>query len=162
MAIPVADGFNITTNIPVDKRFIFNTVAERDALSELERYEGLVTYVKEGALLCHLKGGITNDKWFPVGEGNITGPASSVDNATAVFDGETGKSLRATGVKIDSNDNITGVSDLSSVSLTTTIFSLGASDVDGSWRFIVDEDSALIIQRRESGSWVPKQKLGGI
>lgn len=46
-------------------------------------------------------------------------------------------------------------------SILSSQFALGDTSLDGSWRLFVDEDSALLIQRRESGAWVNKQKLGG-
>lgn len=47
MAIEIQDGFEISTNKPVDSRYVFDTIAERNALDTLLIYEGLVTYVKE-------------------------------------------------------------------------------------------------------------------
>ncbi len=46
MAIKVASNFEVGTGLPIDDRYVFGTIAERDALEAGRLYEGLVTYVK--------------------------------------------------------------------------------------------------------------------
>lgn len=46
------------------------------------------------------------------GTGDVTGGASSTDNAVARHDGTTGKVIQDSGVIIDDSDNVTGVNDL--------------------------------------------------
>jgi hypothetical protein len=53
------------------------------------------------------------------GAGDVTGPASSADNAAARFDGLTGKIIQNSGVIIDDSDNITVPSLSTSVAVVT-------------------------------------------
>lgn len=148
MAIKVADGFEITTNIPVDKRFRFSTIAERDALSPLERYEGLVTYVEEGSLLCQLKGGITNDKWSPVGEGDVSGPSSTNDSRLVRWDGVTGKKLKNSGVILDDFDQMSGLESVTTTALNADLMRINESidsSATGENAMIVANNSRVIL-----------------
>lgn len=63
MAILLNDGFAIGTNIPVDSRFVVATLAARDALDPLVRYQGLATHVLEDGVTYRLIGGIDNANW---------------------------------------------------------------------------------------------------
>jgi len=45
--------------------------------------------------------------WAASGSGDVSGPASSTDNAIVRFDGTTGKLIQNSGVTIDDSDNIT-------------------------------------------------------
>ena len=49
---------------------------------------------------------------------DVTGPASSTDNAVARFDLATGKVLQNSGVIIDDSDNITGVASINTITAT--------------------------------------------
>ncbi len=46
MAIKVASNFEVGTGLPIDSRYVFESVAERDAIEPGRLYEGLVTFVK--------------------------------------------------------------------------------------------------------------------
>lgn len=50
--------------------------------------------------------------FYEASSGDVTGPASSTDNAIARYDGTTGKLLQDSGVLIDDTDNVTGVTSL--------------------------------------------------
>ncbi len=47
MAIKVASNFQVGTGLPVDDRFVFETIAGRDKLESGRLYVGLLVYVKE-------------------------------------------------------------------------------------------------------------------
>jgi hypothetical protein len=49
----------------------------------------------------------------PAGGGDVSGPASSVDNTVARFDGISGKAIQTSGVVIDDSDNLTANSIIS-------------------------------------------------
>ena len=71
------------------------------------------------------------------GSGDVTGPASSIDNSIAVYDGTTGKVIKNdTGVTIDTDSNVT---------LENWPESEGEfrGDLDGSIRFLAQADGAL-------------------
>jgi len=71
------------------------------------------------------------------GSGDVTGPASSIDNSIAVYDGTTGKVIKNdTGVTIDANSNVV---------LENWPESDGEfrGDVDGGIRFTAQADGAL-------------------
>ena len=71
------------------------------------------------------------------GSGDVTGPASSIDNSIAVYDGTTGKVIKNdTGVTIDTDSNVT---------LENWPESDGEfrGDLDGSIRFLAQADGAL-------------------
>ena len=48
----------------------------------------------------------------PPGDGDVTGPGSSTDNAIVRFDGTTGKIIQNSGIIIDDTDNVTGITSL--------------------------------------------------
>lgn len=49
---------------------------------------------------------------LPGGAGDVSGPASSTDNAVARFDGTGGKTLQNSGVIVDDSNNVTGMTTL--------------------------------------------------
>ena len=65
MAIEVQDGFNISTNKPVDDRYVKATLIERDAMVPEVRYIGLTCFVVSENIRYILRNGITNDDWEP-------------------------------------------------------------------------------------------------
>ncbi len=54
------------------------------------------------------------------GGGDVTGPASSTDNAVVRFNGITGKAIQNSGVIIDDSNNVTGVVGLTATTVTVT------------------------------------------
>jgi hypothetical protein len=67
MPIVLNDGFSLLTALPIDTRYVIDTLAERDAMNPLVRYEGLSVYVKEDQIKYILKGGIDNVNWVEDG-----------------------------------------------------------------------------------------------
>lgn len=59
-----------------------------------------------------ISGGTGAPTWTTYGGGNVSGPASSTDNAIARYDGTTGKIIQNSGVTIDDNANIAGARSL--------------------------------------------------
>ena len=52
--------------------------------------------------------------------GDVTGPASSTDTAVALFDGNTGKLIKNSGVTIDGSNNVSGVAQLNATTVDLT------------------------------------------
>lgn len=67
---------------------------------------------------------------------DVSGPASSTDNAVARFSGTTGKTVQNSGVIVDDSNNVTGVSSLSLVEKAAA-----EADVAGSGQFWVKNDA---------------------
>lgn len=61
--IQLGTNFDLNTALPLDSRAVFQTIAERDALVSLRRYEGMAVYVVETASNYQLIGGIANENW---------------------------------------------------------------------------------------------------
>lgn len=59
------------------------------------------------------------------GSGDVTGPASSTDNAITRFNGTGGKTIQNSGVTIDDSNNIAGA-----VGVTATSFTIGANTLN--------------------------------
>lgn len=76
MAVEYPFGFIIGNTDPVDSRFRFSTIAERDALSEFNRYVGLLTFVEEDNTFYFLEGGIANANWSAFSGGGGAGGGS--------------------------------------------------------------------------------------
>lgn len=56
-----------------------------------------------------ISGGTGAPTWTTYGGGDVSGPASSTDNAIARYDGTTGKIIQNSGITIDDNANTAGV-----------------------------------------------------
>ena len=69
MAIITPVGFEIQGPEPVDTRYVKETIADRDALPPVLRYEGLPVYVKETGRTYTLVEGIDNSNWKDLGGG---------------------------------------------------------------------------------------------
>ena len=61
--IPLSSGFNVGAGIPLELKKIQPTLAARNAIPEIQRYEGLEVYVESEETYYYLKGGITNSDW---------------------------------------------------------------------------------------------------
>jgi hypothetical protein len=70
MAININDGFDVGGGVPIDSRYVFATLAARDALVPVRRYEGLPVYVIEDGKQYILTGGIDNANWAKAGGGS--------------------------------------------------------------------------------------------
>lgn len=68
--IEFPNGFEVLKNGPIDNRSTFESIAKRDALQAGQRYEGLLTYVKETGKFYYLKAGLTNADWSEFAVGN--------------------------------------------------------------------------------------------
>lgn len=87
MAINIPDGFKVSAGVPIDSRFQFATLVERDALEAVVRYEGLECYVKETALKYMLKGGVDNADWIESGRSStgVNSDGNAVQNDIPIF-----------------------------------------------------------------------------
>lgn len=63
MSFNIADGFKLSTALPIDDRYVFADQGTRDSLNTLLRYEGLKVYVIADQLFYSLVGGITDAHW---------------------------------------------------------------------------------------------------
>jgi hypothetical protein len=61
--ISLSLGFNLNSPVPIDSRNVFQLLTDRDAMPTVQRYEGLVTYVKETQKYYYLIGGTDNTHW---------------------------------------------------------------------------------------------------
>ena len=75
--IPISTNFKVLTNLPIDSRFVFNTIGDRDALNPTYRYEGLIAYGIFEETNWQLVGGIENSNWVELGNYSNTSLSSS-------------------------------------------------------------------------------------
>ncbi|UJP63981.1 hypothetical protein [Mongoliitalea daihaiensis] len=64
-SLPVS--FRIHIPEPIEVKMVSQTIVERNAISNLERFQGLWTYVVSEDVFYYLSGGTTNDHWKPFG-----------------------------------------------------------------------------------------------
>lgn len=76
----------------------------------IEPQAGFIAYVASEGNLFWYNG--TDWVLIPTNIGDVSGPASSTNNAIARFDGTTGKLLQDSGVIIDDTDNVSGINQL--------------------------------------------------
>lgn len=62
MSVILTHQFDLQAAFPLNKNQVVNTIEERDGL-QYNRYEGLITYVREERKFYALVGGITNEFW---------------------------------------------------------------------------------------------------
>lgn len=83
-----------------------------------------------------------NGQWItPVGAGDVVGPASSLDNAVARFDGTTGKLLQSSSVFIDDSWGMTGLGNLG---VGGDLFVTGATTLANSLSGVVKAAAGVI------------------
>ena len=63
------------------------------------------------------------------GGGDVTGPATTTDNAIARWDGTTGNKIQDSSVLIDDSDNVSGIGTLSAGSTTVTALSVSDGNI---------------------------------
>ena len=88
----IIDGFNVAAGRPVDSRFVFDSVSNMYKLIINNRYEGLLTFVKENNTFYHLVDGISNSNWLSFGEtgsDRISKITNLVDDIYLNIDGDT-------------------------------------------------------------------------
>ena len=61
--INVGTNFQVTGQLPLDNRYVFNDTIERNSISMNYRYEGLSVYIKNLQKNFQLRGGIENINW---------------------------------------------------------------------------------------------------
>jgi hypothetical protein len=89
---------------------------------------GLGTMAEQDANNVNITGGTITGV---TGLGDVTGPASSTDNAIARFNGTTGKLIQNSAVIIDDSNNVTGVNTLTTTNLVVNDdATLGGSNAD--------------------------------
>ena len=61
--IPLISNFDLASRVPLDKRFVQDTLVDRDAIPAVSRYEGLQVFVTETHLNYQLTNGVENINW---------------------------------------------------------------------------------------------------
>lgn len=79
--------------------------------------DNLITMTTDQALSAG-QGKFLKDLVDSKGSGDVTNDSSSADNAIAIFDGTSGKSIKASSVKIDNLGQLTGLNDINTGKLT--------------------------------------------
>ena len=102
--IPLSANFNLNAQVPLDDRQFAFTIADRDAIPEIRRWEGMTVFVAEGeGITYQLKGGITNEHWTKFG----ASAAEDVDGLHAVATSGDYRDLENTPTKLSEFDNDT-------------------------------------------------------
>ena len=63
MSISISSNFRLKTAKPLDDRLEANDLTVRDAIPAIERYEGMLVYVKATGTYYSLVGGVSNLNW---------------------------------------------------------------------------------------------------
>ena len=77
MAQQVNDNFEVLAAIPIDDRNKKITIAERDAIENTRRYQGLTCFVEQTDTLYILIGGIDNSNWVVLGNASSSNPVNT-------------------------------------------------------------------------------------
>ena len=101
--LPVANGGTGQTSFTDGQLLIGNTTGNTLTKATLTAGTGISVTNGNGSITIATSGG----------GGDVTGPASSTDNAIARFDSTTGKLIQNSGVTIDDSNNVTGINNLS-------------------------------------------------
>lgn len=109
----VGNAYKLISASPLDVRFTVADIEERDSIITANGcYAGLEVWVdSENKKYRAIPNG-NSYVWKEVGTKDdlanfVSGPASSTNNAIAIFDGTTGKQIKSSGSTIDSNGYIT-------------------------------------------------------
>ena len=68
-AINLTSGTKINSALPIDDRFVFTNITDRDTLDLLRRFEGMFAFVESEGKNYQLVGGILNSNWILYGGG---------------------------------------------------------------------------------------------
>ena len=66
MSIQISTNFDLNAQLPLDNRVVKSTLVERDAIIDIDRYEGLSVYVVETGLNYQLVGGVLDANWVDI------------------------------------------------------------------------------------------------
>ena len=69
MSIELSSNFDLVAQLPLDARYIATDITDRDAITTIRRYEGMMVYVLSDQVTYQLQNGITNADWYPIGTG---------------------------------------------------------------------------------------------
>jgi hypothetical protein len=67
MAISIATNFDVLTTLPIDARYAVSDEAERIAIPNGQRYDGLSVYQRDTNVTWQLQGGIVT--WVDISSG---------------------------------------------------------------------------------------------
>lgn len=65
--IEIPNNFDLNSPLPLDSRYLADTLVDRDAIPSVARHEGMQVYVGEDQTLYILKGGVDNTDWTESG-----------------------------------------------------------------------------------------------
>ena len=114
----------VNGDFPLDSRFCFDTLANRDALVAGARYPGLLTYVAEDDTLYALQGGIANSDWSPLeGASFLSGSGTPQDtlgrDGDTYIDGDTGDLYtKSDGAWTATGQNLRGIQGFQGIGIT--------------------------------------------
>lgn len=126
-------------------------------------------HVQSSTLAARPAAGIVGRKWMTVDgtsvrtwydtgatwieSGNVIGPASSTDNAVALFDGLTGKFLKNSVVIIDASGNVSGVGTMTTLGDLSVGATAGAANRNINIQSAVGWDRSLYFRTGSSPRW---------
>ena len=91
MGIVLGSNFDVQTALPLDSRLVVADLTARDAIDPLQRYEGMIVYVKSEETNFQLVGGTANENWTELsGSGSGGGSGSGlnyISGAPEVYQG---------------------------------------------------------------------------
>lgn len=113
----------------VFKSSLNNGSGSGGGVSSLNSLTGAVSLTSTGGTVTITPSGATINLEAASGSGNVSGPASSTDNAIARYDLATGKIIQNSGVIIDDSNNVSGIGTLAAGASTITSSSASALTV---------------------------------
>jgi len=75
MSISLATNFEVSTNLPLDNRYVVANIAARNAIPANVRFDGLIVYLLDTKVEWQLQGNTTN--WV-----DITNTGGNIDGGT--------------------------------------------------------------------------------
>jgi hypothetical protein len=144
-----------------------HSVATAAALPALGDEDGQLVYVRDTESIYAWDAGGSTWNQILNGLADVSGPGSAVNEQVAVFDGVTGKAIKASPVEIDSTGNVSGVADLtasgevaadsvnaSSYVQLPVLTTVQRDALTASNGMVVYNSSVHLVQGYVNGSWV--------
>jgi len=89
MSISISSNFRLKTSKPLDDRLEAADLTVRDAIPAIERYEGMLVYVKATGVYYSLIGGVSNLNWVTMALAAQTLTYNSANGDLAISGGNT-------------------------------------------------------------------------
>jgi len=78
MGQQINDNYTLLAGLPIDDRIQKPTIAERDAISQTRRFQGLKCFVVQTQTEYMLVGGVLNSNWVGTAGANVTGALETI------------------------------------------------------------------------------------